>query len=647
MCGIAGFWSAHPDKPLQPIAAAMGRAIAYRGPDGSGEWCDAANGLALAHRRLAIVDLSAAGHQPMVSDSERLTIVFNGEIYNHLALRALLAGERWAHAWRGHSDTETLLVCFDAWGVERTLQAAVGMFAFALWNRDERTLTLARDRFGEKPLYYGWQGGSFLFASELKAIVAHPDFERQVDRDAVALLLRYNCIPAPWSIWRGIRKLPPASMIVLRGPADTDAVPRPFWSLLDVALAGDADPLALSDQAAGDALEKVLSQAVAGQLMSDVPLGALLSGGVDSTTVVALMQAQSARPVKTFSIGFHEKQFDESVHAAKVAEHLKTDHTTLFMTAEDVLEAVPRMPAMYDEPFADSSQLPTSLVMALARRHVTVALSGDAGDELFGGYNRYVLVPRIWRAMRPLPTGVRPAIAAMMKAIAPSTWDSAGAPLSRLLKQQHLGDKAHKLADRIGSAKSVDDLYLGLLTEWTDTARTVPGSNEAAIFLNQRTRWPNLSDPVARMMAVDSVTYLPDDILVKVDRAAMAASLETRAPFLDHRVAEFAWRLPMHQKIRDGEGKWLLRQVLYRHVPKPLIDRPKMGFGVPINDWLRGPLRDWAEALLARPVLERQGLLNPESIRQVWDLHLSGTRQFGARLWSVLMLQAWLQEQGL
>jgi asparagine synthase (glutamine-hydrolysing) len=615
-------------------------AIAHRGPDSDGHWTDAAEGIAIGHRRLAILDLSPQGHQPMVSESGRYVIAFNGEIYNHIDLREQLASQGIHLSWRGHSDTETLLACIEAWGFETTLRASAGMFAIALWDRHACALTLARDRFGEKPLYYGWQGETFLFSSELKALKRHPEFIGRVNRDSVSLLLQYNYIPAPFSIWEGISKLLPGTYVTAR--RDSVDAPRTYWSLAQVAESGARNPLRLNDSEAVDHVDSVLRSAVRQQMISDVPLGALLSGGIDSSTVVALMQAESRYRVRTFSIGFHESQFDESQHAAAVAAHLGTDHTTLFMSASDVLDAVPRLPRVYDEPFADSSQLPTCLVMSLARQKVTVALSGDAGDELFGGYNRYTLAPRIWNIMRWLPAGARAAISRTLLSKSPEDWARVAGPFAARLGQANLGDKLHKLGQRLQGSHTFDDLYRALVCEWGNASELVLGCTGTESLLGTVAAWPDLTDPAARMMAVDSMTYLPDDILVKVDRAAMAVSMETRAPFLDHRVAELAWRLPLHQKIRRGQGKWVLRQLLYRHVPQSIVDRPKMGFGIPLNEWLRGPLRDWAEALLDESRLRQDGYFDPKPIRRAWEQHLTGNSSFGYRLWSVLMFQSWL-----
>lgn len=646
MCGLTGFWSfgGSTEETARDRVKAMAGRILHRGPDDAGVWLDANSGIALGHRRLAVVDLSPAGHQPMVSSGGRFVLVFNGELYNHLALRQELAATGADPAWRGHSDTETLLACIEAWGVEATLKRSVGMFAVALWDREQRCLILARDRAGEKPLYYGWQGDTFLFGSELKALRAHPAFNAAVDRGALALYLRHNYIPAPYSIHQGIFKLPPGTWLELR-QGQRDLEPRAYWSLAEVAERGASDPFTGSDVEAVDEVARLLGNAVAGQQVADVPLGALLSGGIDSTLITALMQAWSRQPVRTFTIGFDEKAYDEATHARAVAAHLGTQHTELRLSANDALDLIPQLPSMYDEPFADSSQLPTHLVMRLARQHVTVALSGDAGDEFFGGYNRYFLGPRAWRRMGWMPAPARHALGALMTCVPAHTINHWMAPLASRLGVAQLGNKAHKLGRGLRHVGGIDDLYVSLVTEWPDADGMVVDGFIPANLLDARERWPKLADPVARMMALDGLTYLPDDILVKVDRAAMAVSLETRAPFLDRDVMEFAWRLPLHMKLRDGKGKWILRQLLDRYVPRDLIERPKMGFGIPLDEWLRGPLREWAGDLLAEDRLRREGYLHPEAITRTWNAHLRGQGSFGYRLWSVLMFQAWLAEQ--
>lgn len=648
MCGFAGELRAGGGGLDDHQLRAFGDAIAHRGPDDAGLWRDDIQGIGLVHRRLAIVDLSPAGHQPMASVSGRFVLAYNGEIYNHMDLRRLIDLMGGAPAWRGHSDTETLLAGFDVWGVEETLKRSIGMFAFALWDRQEHTLTLARDRLGEKPLYFGWQGQSdhavFLFGSELKALRAHPSFKAPIDRDALALYLRHNYIPAPHSIYQGIRKLMPGTFLTV-SRKQRDAEPRPYWSALDTAVSGVAHTrLSLSPQDAVSELEGLLKSAVARQMMADVPLGAFLSGGIDSSTIVALMQAQSSRPVKTFTIGFHEAGYNEAEHAKAVAAYLGTEHTELYVTPQEAMAVIPRLPTIYDEPFADSSQIPTFLVSQLARQHVTVSLSGDAGDELFSGYTRYTATAGMWRKLTRLPLPLRRTAARSITAVSPDAWSAMARMLTGQRLGQRFGDKLHKGAGVLG-CRSVDALYHGLVSHWNDPAQLVIGGREPPTLLTGlQPDLPGLG-PVERMMALDMVTYLPDDILTKVDRASMAVSLESRVPMLDHHVVEFAWRLPQSLKLRGGLGKWVLRQVLYRHVPKKLIDRPKMGFGVPIDVWLRGPLRDWAEALIDDSRLRREGYFDPAPIRQKWVEHLGGSRNWAYHLWDVLMFQAWLETQ--
>lgn len=625
----------------------MANAIEHRGPDSDGYWTDPQAGIGLAHRRLAIVDLSPAGAQPMASVSGRYVLAFNGEIYNHLRLREALAHDgKVAAAWRGHSDTETLLAGFEAWGIEETLQRAIGMFAVAVWDRAERVLTLARDRLGEKPLYYGWQGqgsgAAFLFGSELSALRRHPAFAAEVNRDALALYMRHNCIGGEHSIYTGIRKLAPGHLLSV-STVRPEPVVRAWWSGAEVAARGLAQPFAGSPVQAVDALEALLRDAVAQQMMADVPLGAFLSGGIDSSTVVALMQAQSSRPVRTFSIGFHEEGYNEAEHAKAVAQHLGTYHTEMYVTAQQALDVIPKLPTLYSEPFADSSQIPTFLVSQLARQHVTVSLSGDAGDELFCGYTRYQMTAGMWGKVSRLPRSLRLAAAAVIRALPTGAWDKLGGVLPASLGAR-VGDKLHKGAALLGS-RSVADLYRGMVSHWADPASVVLGAREpATVLAGAAPDLQGLGD-VERMMALDMLSYLPDDILAKVDRAAMGVSLETRVPFLDHRVVEFAWSLPLGYKLRNGVTKWPLRQVLYRHVPRELIERPKMGFGVPIDHWLRGPLRDWAESLLSESRLAQEGFFNPAPIRQKWAAHLSGQRNWQYHLWDVLMFQAWFGAQ--
>jgi len=640
MCGFSGFIDVSPS--LSPVEwpatlGRMGEAIGHRGPDDSGVWLDADGGIGLSHRRLSVLDLSPAGHQPMVSASGRYVIAFNGEIYNHLDLRLQLSDR----TWYGHSDTETLLAGFELWGIEQTLQATVGMFAIALWDRIDRSLILARDRLGEKPLYYGWQGGVFLFGSELKALKQHPSFQGEVDREALALYLRYSYVPAPRSIYRGVCKLAPGTLLRVR-PGDHRQLPesKQFWSLKAVAEHGQREPFQGSDDDAVEALEGKLLEAVRAQQIADVPLGAFLSGGIDSSTIVALMQSQSHRPVQTFTIGFQEVGYNEAEHARAVARHLGTNHTELYVTSAQALAVIPRLATLYDEPFADSSQIPTYLVSQMARAHVTVSLSGDAGDELFGGYTRYALATRILQ----YPKSLRKLLAGGLTSLSPLAWNRLFFALAPVLPKSMRfalpGDKAHKLAS-ILEAESQEVIYRRLVSTWLAPEDVVLGSKEPSTLLDDRASWADGVVFEHCMMFLDAMTYLPDDILVKVDRAAMGVSLETRVPFLDHRVVEFAWQLPLAMKMRDGQGKWLLREVLYKYVPKELVERPKMGFGVPIDSWLRGPLRDWAEALLDETRLHKEGFFHPRPIREKWAEHLSGRRNWQYLIWNVLMFQAW------
>jgi asparagine synthase (glutamine-hydrolysing) len=640
----------------------MTETLAHRGPDDSDIWTDERAGVSFGHRRLSILDLSPAGHQPMISAGGRYVIVFNGEIYNHLDVRCQLEAGRAAPRWRGHSDTETLLAAVEAWGVEATLNETVGMFALALWDRENRTLTLARDRLGEKPLYYGWVCGVLVFGSELKAIRAFPGFDNSIERRALALYMRHNYVPAPWSIYQDIWKLPPGCYVQFTSTSRREtgaAFPRPssfegggrveaYWSLREVAQAGLRNPFRGDEVAAREELDRVLRQSIVGQMIADVPLGAFLSGGVDSSTVVALMQAQSSSPVKTFSIGFHEDEYDEARHAKAVAQHLGTDHTEWYLGPKDALDVIPKLPELYDEPFADSSQVPTHLVSMLARRHVAVSLSGDGGDELFGGYNRYFWARAFWSRLQRIPRSVRRALAAGVTALSPGAWSRAFRVAAPLLpgrfRYANPGDKLHKAA-RLFESQRAEAVYLHLVSHWDDPARLVAGAEEPTTAITDPDRWLDCPDIQQRMMYLDSVTYLPDDILVKVDRAAMGVSLETRVPLLDHRVVEFAWRLPLSMKVRGGQGKWLLCQVLHQYIPKELTERPKMGFGIPIDAWLRGALKEWAEDLLSEDRLKREGFLDPAPIREKWVEHLSGRRNWAYHLWDVLMFEAWLADR--
>jgi asparagine synthase (glutamine-hydrolysing) len=627
----------------------MTSALRHRGPDAGATFVDAEAGVALGHRRLAVVELTERGAQPMHSANGRYVIVYNGEIYNHRDLRRELETKS-AVAWRGTSDTETLIECFSVWGVAATLKKTVGMFALALWDSVERRLTLARDRFGEKPLYYGYVGHgpstALLFGSELKALRACALFDNPIDRDAVALFLRYSYVPAPRAIYRDVFKLEPGAILEV---AAGEVAARPqraekYWRYEDVVAAGLADPF-VDEREAIAAVEQALLAAVGRQLVADVPVGAFLSGGIDSSTIVALMQAQSRWPVRTFTVGFDEAGFDEAPHAREVARHLGTQHCEIRVTPAEARAVIPKLPKIYDEPFGDSSQIPTSLVCAMARQETTVALSGDAGDEMFGGYNRYVVGPALWKRLARTPSAARHVLGAGAERMPARGW----AALARLPglagRLASFKDKAYKLGPTLGALRDADDLYKALATEWAAGATPVLGAADAATRLDDLAFAAGVAETAQRMMLFDGVTYLPDDILAKVDRAAMAVSLETRVPLLDHRVAEVAWRLPLSMKIRDGRGKWALRQVLYRYVPREMVERPKAGFAIPIGQWLRGQLREWADDLLSEVRLRDDGYLDVAVVRRLWSEHRRGSRDWTPRLWNVLMFQAWLGTQ--
>ncbi|OGW31663.1 MAG: asparagine synthase (glutamine-hydrolyzing) [Nitrospirae bacterium RIFOXYB2_FULL_43_5] len=653
MCGIAGFVSFKKgDVQWNHCLLRMTAALTHRGPDDEGEWFDADNGVALGHRRLSIIDLSNQGHQPMHSACGRYVVVFNGEIYNFHDIRKELEDSGATPVWRGHSDTEIVLSAIACWGLETAVKRFVGMFAFALWDRRERTLYLVRDRLGEKPIYYGWMGNTFLFASELKALRAHPEWRGEIDRNVLSLFLRYSYVPAPYSIYKSIYKLLPGTIAKLevgRGDPTIGQVPapEPYWHARQTVENRVATSFDNNDAEAIESMDSLLRDAVAHQMISDVPLGAFLSGGVDSSTIVALMQAQSSRPVKTFTIGFKEEGYNEAEYAKNIARHLGTDHTELYVTSADALNVIPSLPYIYDEPFADSSQIPTFLISQLARRYVKVSLSGDGGDELFGGYNRYLGLKNIRHATEWMPDGVRDFIARLIKGVSPQSWDMLFNKISPILpnkiKQRTPGDKLHKLA-KILHYKNPMDIYFSLISQWEDPTYIVNDSLEPELLLTDKSQWPLFKDSIQLMMYLDMITYLPDDIMVKVDRASMGVGLESRAPFLDHRVVEFSCQIPMDMKIRNGQGKWLLRQVLYKYVPIKLIERPKSGFAVPIDTWLRGPLKEWAEDLLNEKRLIDEGFLNPEPIYKKWTEHLSGRCNWQHKLWNILMFQAWLEK---
>ncbi|HLY62942.1 MAG TPA: asparagine synthase (glutamine-hydrolyzing) [Terriglobia bacterium] len=650
MCGIAGFitTSSAPSAQLKETVVRMTDQIVHRGPDDSGAWVDAESGVALGSRRLAIVDLSPAGHQPMLSSCGRFVMVYNGEVYNFSTLREELSTR--GRKFRGHSDTEVILTAIAEWGLEAAVKKFVGMFAFAVWDQPQRTLHLVRDRLGIKPLYYGWAGKNFLFGSELKALRAHPEFDARINRDAIALYMRYNYIPAPYSIYQQTFKLPPGGILsvpVVEGSVLPQIKPSTYWSAKEIAERGAADPFTGSDTEAVEQLDALLRDSVKLRMIADVPLGAFLSGGIDSSTVVALMQAQSSRRVRTFTIGFTETKFNEAEHAKAVATHLGTEHTELYVTPAEAQAVIPKLPLFYDEPFSDSSQIPTFLVSELARRHVTVSLSGDGGDELFGGYPRYFRSHALWKKMRWLPGPARRAMAGLLSAPSVGAYNRRLGRLvpwaDRIGRPATVGEKMHKLSEAL-PAHNREALYRLFGSHSKRPIEFVPGATEPLVALTDPTQWAALPDYFQQMMFFDIISYLPDDILTKVDRASMAVSLEARVPLIDHRVVEFAARVPTPMKIRQGTGKWLLRQVLYRYVPKDLIERPKMGFAVPIDAWLRQPLREWAEALLNEDRLKREGYLNPVPIRKIWAQHISGERNRADMLWDVLMFQAWREQ---
>lgn len=648
MCGICGFLGQSIVEPVE-VVREMSNVMTHRGPDDSGYWADYETGVFLSHRRLSILDLSRAGHQPMQSGSGRYIIVFNGEIYNHAALRRDI--DQVANvAWRGHSDTEVILAAIDIWGAESAITRFVGMFAIALWDRHKRKLYLVRDRVGEKPLYYGWVGTSFLFASELKCMKQFPTWRGAVDRNALTLFLRHNYIPAPYTIYQGINKLLPGNMLVLSlDSSDSkagEAHLNPYWSAKEIAENAFNTQFNGTEDDAILQLDKLLRESVYQQMEADVPLGAFLSGGIDSSAIVALMQAQSNRSVKTFTIGFHDQAYNEADHAKAVAHHLGTEHTEFYIEPKDVLSVIPRLATLYDEPFADSSQIPTYLIAKLTSEHVKVSLSGDGGDELFCGYGMYSLTSNIWRRIGWMPNYLKQLIAQIIGSFTPESWNYIFNQLNSVLSckanNMLLGDKLYKFIDILHTSDQLE-LYHALISHWKKPGQIVLNGQEPQTLFTNAGKRINTGDCIKQMMYLDFVSYLPDDILVKVDRAAMACSLETRIPFLDHRVVEFAWQLPNSLKMRGTQNKWLLRQVLYKYVPRKLIDRPKTGFSLPLDMLLRGPLRDWAEALLDTTRLHNEAFFDPLPIRQKWAEHLSGQRNWQYYLWDILMFQEWLE----
>jgi asparagine synthase (glutamine-hydrolysing) len=639
MCGIAGIWRRR-GGDAGVTAERMSLRLVHRGPDDSGVWHDPAVGVALGFRRLAIIDTSPAGHQPMSSASGRYTMIFNGEAYNFASIRQELELSNNAPAWRGHSDTEVLLAAFEAWGLEAAVQRVAGMFAFALWDAGERRLHLVRDRMGVKPLYFAPAANAFLFGSELKAMTVAEEFPRAINRDALALYMRYGYVPAPYTIYENVWKVRPGTIVTIDGSGAYNE--REYWTLRDVVERATADRFTGTDGDAVDELQRIASESVKLRMISDVPLGVFLSGGVDSSLVASLMQAQSGAPVKTFTIGFREAEYDEARYAAAVARHLGTEHTELYVTPSDAMDVIPQLPAMYDEPFADSSQIPTYLVSRLARQKVTVSLSGDGGDEFFGGYHRYFLGRKVWDKVERIPRITRPLAGAAMRAVSVGTWNSLLSPqrrfVPRMLRRERAGERIHKLA-RAMTSRNPDWLYYEVVSQWSNV---VEGARELPVGITTPQSWPRIDDYTERMMFFDQISYLTDDILVKVDRASMAVSLEAREPLLDHRLLEFAWRLPLGMKLRDGKGKWILKKLLSRYVPESLIERPKMGFGLPIDHWLRGPLRDWAESLLSERRLGQEGFFDVAAVRAKWSDHLAGRGEWQMYVWTVLMFQAWL-----
>ncbi|MBD1109348.1 asparagine synthase (glutamine-hydrolyzing) [Pelagibacterales bacterium SAG-MED50] len=650
MCGINGFYS-KTSSTFNNAITNMNSAISHRGPDTDGVWNDKNTGVVLGHQRLSIIDLSKAGHQPMQSHSDQFIMTYNGEIYNHLEIRNELEKSNASINWRGTSDTETLLQAIEFWGIEITLQKIVGMFAFAVWDKKNRCLTLARDRMGEKPIYFGWQGKgdnkAFLFGSELKALKVHPVFNREISRDVIALQLHHNCIPAPYSIYKDIYKLLPAHFLQLKENDLREGLlpnSKPYWSLNDVAVSGASNLLPNNISNIKDGLENILKKTVKQQMISDVPLGAFLSGGIDSSTIVALMQSQSSQPIKTFTIGFHEQTYNEAKYAKDVAKYLGTDHTEFYVSDKQALEVIPKLSNIYDEPFSDSSQIPTFLVSQLAKQNVKVSLSGDGGDELFCGYNRYTMSKNWWNKLAMIPLPIRIFLSDRITNISPNSWNKLLKIFLRSNYLGNLGDLMYKFS-RVLRCETLDNAYLKLTSHFDDPTKIVLKSRKKETRLSNYNSELEQFDNQQKMMIFDALTYLPDDILVKVDRASMANSLEIRTPFLDHRVVEYSWKIPQSLKFKDSKGKWILRQILNKYVPKKIIERPKMGFGVPIDTWLRGELRDWAESLLNETRLKNDGYFDHKHIKKIWNEHLSKKKNWQYHLWDILMFQSWLDKE--
>ena len=650
MCGINGFYS-NSLNTYNNVIARMNSAISHRGPDAKGFWEDKNSGIVLGHQRLSIIDLSAAGNQPMQSKSGKLILTYNGEIYNHLEIRKELEIFNSDIKWRSKSDTETLIEAIDFWGIEKTLGKIEGMFAFGLWDQQKHSLILARDRIGEKPLYFGWQGNGkdqvFLFGSELKGLKIHPSFCGELNRNSIALQLRHNCIPAPYSIYKDIHKLLPGHYLHLNEKDLKNSLlpdPKIYWSLEKIAIHGNNNQINLSEEDMIDEFHKCLQISVKKQMISDVPLGAFLSGGIDSSTIVAMMQSQSIRPVKTFTIGFEDSDYNEAEYAKKIAKYIGTDHSELYVSSKKAMEIIPELPTIYDEPFSDSSQIPTLLVSKLSKNHVKVALSGDGGDELFCGYNRHIMSQKFSNIFRLMPFALRKVFSSSIRLISDKNWNSLSKFLPVLNQYHNFGDKLYKAANALES-KTIQDMYYMLCSHWTNPTDVVKESREPGTFLTEFKPDLNSLNNQQQMMLLDLLTYMPNDILVKLDRAAMSFSLETRVPFLDHKLIEHVWKIPHHLKFRNNQGKWILKQILEKYIPKNLIERPKTGFAAPIGTWLRGPLKDWAENLLCEKKLKQDGYLNYDLIRHKWKEHLSGNRNWQSDLWDVLVFQAWFNAQ--
>ena len=646
MCGIAGFWRNTNEKSadwLGSTALNMANTLIHRGPDDSGTWVDEQFGVAFGHRRLSIIDVSHAGHQPMVSSDGRYIVTYNGEVYNFQDLRQQL--KKKGHSFMGDSDTEVMLSAFVQWGVESSVNKFNGMFAFAVWDRKDRLLWLVRDRIGEKPLYFGVQNGTLFFASELKAIRAYPHFEPRIDRDALASFLKFNYVPAPYSIYRGIQKLLPGHCISLKSPTDT-ANSQSYWSLINVVQKGLETPFLGSEEEAAKELETRLKKTIKSRMFSDVPVGAFLSGGIDSSTIVALMQSQNDRPVNTFTIGFSEKEFNEAVHANKVAKHLNTKHTELYISPQEARDVIPKLSEMYDEPFADSSQIPTHLLSVLAREYVTVALSGDGGDELFSGYNRYIFSKKFWNSSRYIPNLIKRKTAKLAAGVSYDNvegfYEKIEPFLPRNLRISMPGEKYQKMAWALKSSSSAREVYNSIISIIKAPSELLISGEEYSTLHNDKTVWRKFDEMVLAMTFLDLMTYHPDDILQKLDRAAMAVSLETRVPFLDHEMIEFVMRLPMDFKLNNKGTKHILKKVLYKYVPREIMERPKMGFTVPLGDWLKGPLKDWIEELIDSSKLEKEGYFKPKPVMIMWDEHLTGKRNWGHQLWNLAMFQNWM-----